>query len=78
MDFITGLPKLEGNNIIMAVVDRLTKYACFSALSHPFKESIVVVAFMKIVQGLHGNLKIIWVKWLPFSKWWYNTSFHNS
>jgi hypothetical protein len=30
MDFITGLPKSDGNTIIMVVVDRLTKYAHFS------------------------------------------------
>ena len=59
MDFITGLPKLEGKNAIMVVVDRLTKYAHFCALSHPFSVSIVVVAFINTIQKLHGNLKII-------------------
>jgi hypothetical protein len=29
MDFITCLPKLEGKNAIMVVVDQLTKYAHF-------------------------------------------------
>ena len=29
MDFITGLPKSEGENGIMVVVDRLTMYAHF-------------------------------------------------
>jgi hypothetical protein len=37
MDFITGLPKSEGKSVIMLIVDRLTKYAHFCALSHPFK-----------------------------------------
>ena len=41
MDFITGLPKCEGKSVIMVVVDRLTKYAHFCALSHPFKASTV-------------------------------------
>ena len=59
MDFITGLDKSEGKNVIMAVVYRITKYAHFCALSHPFNTSIVVVAFMEMVQKLHGNLKII-------------------
>ena len=36
MDFITGLSKLEMKIVIMMVVDRLTKYAHFCALSHPF------------------------------------------
>jgi hypothetical protein len=48
MDFITGLPKYEGNTVIMVVVDRLTKYAHFFSLSHPFKEST-------IVHNIHGN-----------------------
>ena len=46
MDFITGLPKSEGRSIIMVVVDRLTKYAHFCALSHPFKASTVATIFM--------------------------------
>ena len=41
------------------VVDRLTKYAHFCALSHSFKASIVVVAFIETIQMLHGNPKII-------------------
>ena len=59
MDFITGLPKFEGKSVIMVVVDRLTKYAHFCALSHPFKVSIVFTAFMETIQKLHGNPKII-------------------
>jgi hypothetical protein len=54
MDFITGLPKSEGKSVIMVIVDRLTKYAHFCALSHPFKASTVATAFMEIVQKLHG------------------------
>ena len=59
MDFITGLPKFEGNIVIMVIVDRLTKYAHFCALSHPFKANTFTIAFMEIVQKLHGNPKII-------------------
>ena len=59
MDFITSLPKSEGKSVIMVVVDRLTKYAHFCALSHPFKESTVATAFMETIQKLHGNPKII-------------------
>jgi hypothetical protein len=43
----------------MVIVDRLTKYTHFCALSHPFKASIVFTAFMEIVQKLHGSSKII-------------------
>jgi hypothetical protein len=59
MDFITGLPKSEGKSVIMVIVDRLTKYAYFCALSHPFKVSTVATAFMETVQNLHGSPKII-------------------
>ena len=41
------------------VVDRLTKYAHFCALSHPFKSSTVTNYFMEIVQRLHGTPNII-------------------
>ena len=59
MDFITGLPKSEGKSVIMVVVDKLTKYAQFCALSHPFKAIIVATTFIKTIQKLHGNQKII-------------------
>ena len=59
MDFITGLPKYEGNSVIIVVVDTLTKYAHFCALSHHFKDSTIAIAFMETIQNLHGNPKII-------------------
>ena len=43
----------------MVVVDRLTKYAHFCALYHPFKSSKISTVFMEIIQKLHGNPKII-------------------
>eukprot|EP00253_Pinus_taeda_P025061 PITA_25061 len=43
----------------MVVVDRLTRYAHFCALSHPFKASTVSTAFRETIQKLHGNPKII-------------------
>jgi len=59
MDFITGLPKSEGKSVIMVIVDRLTKYGHFCALSHPFKASTIATAFMETIQKLHGSPKII-------------------
>lgn len=35
MDFIMGLPRSNDKDTIMVVVDRLSKYAHFVALSHP-------------------------------------------
>ena len=46
MDFITGLPKSKRKSVVMVVVDRLTKYANFCALSHWFIASIVSTTFM--------------------------------
>ena len=43
----------------MVVVDRITKYAHFSTLSHQFKVSTVATAFMETIQKLHGNQNII-------------------
>ena len=59
MDFITSLPKSKGRSVIMVVVDRLTKYAHFCALSYSFKAITVAIAFMETIQKLHGNPKII-------------------
>ena len=59
MDFITGLPKSKGKSVIMVVVDRLTKYAHFYVLSHPFKASTVATTFMETIQKLHGNPRVI-------------------
>ena len=43
----------------MVVVDRLTKYTHFRALSHPYKEILIIATFMETLYNLHGNLKII-------------------
>jgi hypothetical protein len=54
MDFITGLPKSGNKSVIMVVVDRLSKYAHFCALQHPFTTSTVAQIFMDQVFKLHG------------------------
>ncbi|KAK9692323.1 hypothetical protein RND81_09G256400 [Saponaria officinalis] len=64
MDFIEGLPKSQGKDTILVVVDRLSKYAHFLLLSHPFDAKTVAKVYFDQVFKLHG--------------WWYNSNFHTS
>jgi Integrase core domain len=54
MDFIGGLPKSEGKDVIMVIIDKLTKYYYLLSLSHPFKAVTVVEAFLETIYKLHG------------------------
>ena len=54
MNFIKGLPKSAGKDVVMVVVDRLSKYAHFIALSHPFTTLTIAQAFMDGIYRLHG------------------------
>ena len=54
MDFIEGLPKSEGYSVILVVVDRLTKYAHFVSVKHPYTASTIAQAFLDNVVKLHG------------------------
>eukprot|EP00253_Pinus_taeda_P027776 PITA_27776 len=54
MDFITSLPKSGNKSVIMVVVDKLSKYAHFCALPHPFTPTLVAQSFMDQIFKLHG------------------------
>jgi hypothetical protein len=54
MDFIGGLPKVQGVDTVMVVVDRLTKYAHFIPISHPYTAKDITDVFIKEVVKLHG------------------------
>ncbi|KAL9450635.1 hypothetical protein AB3S75_012375 [Citrus x aurantiifolia] len=54
MDFITGLPTSKGFEVILVVVDRLTKSAHFGALPSQFTASKTANLFADLVVKLHG------------------------
>lgn len=59
LDFIEGLPSSYGKYIILVIIDRLTKYVHFVALSHPFTVRNVAKSFVENVVKLHGMPKSI-------------------
>ncbi|GJR58207.1 reverse transcriptase [Tanacetum coccineum] len=59
MDFIEALLVSQGKIVIMVVVDRLSKYAHFIPLSHPYTAAQVAKAFLDNIyklQGLHSTI----------------------
>lgn len=47
MDFISGLPRSKGKEVIFVVVGRLTKFAHFMSLTHPYTALTVAQKFIK-------------------------------
>lgn len=59
MDFIEGLPTSKGRNVILVIVDKLTKYCHLIALSHPYTAQMVAQEVLNSVVKLHGVPKAI-------------------
>ena len=59
MDFITGLPKVQGRDCLYVVVDRLTKFAHFFSISSDYSAAQVAELFFREVFRLHGLPKTI-------------------
>jgi hypothetical protein len=59
MDFIEALPKSDGYSVILVVVDRLTKYAHFLPVKHPYIAISIAKLFLDNIVKLHGLPKSI-------------------
>lgn len=54
MDFITGLPKSLGYEVIWVVVDRFSRYAHFVTPQHPISAKSLALSFFDHIYRLHG------------------------
>ena len=54
MDFIEKLPKPQGYDTILVVINRFTKFGHFIKLTHPFISKVVAQAFLDNIYRMHG------------------------
>lgn len=54
MDFVDGLPKSEGKQVILVVVDIFTKYSHFIGMSQSYIAFHVAKTFIDNIYKLHG------------------------
>ena len=59
MDFITGLPKVQGRDCLYVIFDRLTKFAHFFAILFDYLAAQVAKLFFREAFGLNGLYKTI-------------------
>jgi hypothetical protein len=59
MDFVEGLPQSGSANCILVVVDKLTKYAHFVPLKHPYTAQSVARVLLDQIYKLHEMRKSI-------------------
>ena len=68
MEFKERLPRSCRMNLILVVVDRVSKYAYFIGSQHPFTTQMVVVVFLREVVRLHGILELVMIEITPFKQ----------
>ena len=54
LDFMEGLPKSQGFEVILVVVDQLNKYAYFVPVSHPYTTAKIASLYMSHIFKPHG------------------------
>jgi hypothetical protein len=54
MDFVKGLPRVNGKSVILMVIDRFSKYCHFLPLGHLYITMSVVHLFYDNIVKLHG------------------------
>lgn len=59
IDFITGFPLSQGYDVILVVVNHLSKYAHFISLKHPYLARTMAESFIRDVAKLHHLPKFI-------------------
>ena len=76
MDFVEGLPSSQGKTTIFLIVDRLSKYAHFFPISHPYTVVSIAQVFFENIFKLHGMPKsIVCDKDPAFTSWFWTELF---
>lgn len=55
MDFVEGLPKSDGKEVIFVVVDKLSNYTHFMSLGHPYTTIEVAQFFIDNFYKINGK-----------------------
>jgi hypothetical protein len=59
LDFIEGLPKSKNFDTILVIIDKLSKYGHFIALTHPYNAQSIAKIFMDNIYKLHSMPQVI-------------------
>jgi hypothetical protein len=59
MNFIDGLPRINGKTFLLTIIDRFSKAAHFIPLNHPYTATTVAHTLFNVVVCLHGILNSI-------------------